>query len=79
MPLLAPMSAVADSLGAQVYLCGLHSKREAELATLPYVLKLADRGLTALDDDPGFALGLNTLEGKITCEAVAEALAPSGV
>jgi len=48
-------------------------------ATLPYVLKLADRGLTALDDDPGFARGLNTHEGKITCEAVAEALAPAGV
>ena len=47
-------------------------------ATLPYVLKLADRGLAALEDDPGFALGLNTHEGKITCEAVAQALAPSG-
>ncbi len=44
-------------------------------ATLPYVLKLADSGLAALDDDPGFALGLNTHEGKITCEAVAQALA----
>lgn len=48
-------------------------------ATLPYVLKLADGGLAALDDDPGFALGLNTHEGKITCEAVAQALAPTGV
>ncbi|RLA41712.1 MAG: alanine dehydrogenase [Gammaproteobacteria bacterium] len=48
-------------------------------ATLPYVLKLADSGLAALDDDPGFARGLNTHEGKITCEAVAEALAPTGV
>ena len=48
-------------------------------ATLPYVLKLADSGLAALDDDPGFARGLNTHEGKITCEAVAQALAPTGV
>jgi len=47
-------------------------------ATLPYVMKLADSGLAALDDDPGFALGLNTHEGKITCEAVAQALAPAG-
>ena len=48
-------------------------------ATLPYVLKLADIGLVALKDDPGFALGLNTHEGKITCEAVAQALASTGV
>lgn len=48
-------------------------------ATLPYVLKLADSGLAALDDDPGFARGLNTYEGKITCEAVAEALTSTGV
>jgi len=48
-------------------------------ATLPYVVKLADSGLAALDDDPGFARGLNTHEGKITCEAVAQALAPTGV
>ncbi len=47
-------------------------------ATLPYVLKLADSGLAALDDDSGFALGLNTHEGKITCEAVAQALGLSG-
>lgn len=44
-------------------------------ATLPYVLKLADRGMDALTDDPGFALGLNTYAGNITCQAVAEALA----
>ncbi len=48
-------------------------------ATLSYVLKLADSGLAALDDDPGFARGLNTHEGKITCEAVAHALDPVGV
>ncbi len=43
-------------------------------ATLPYVLKLADSGIAALDDDPGFALGLNIHQGEITCEAVAQAL-----
>jgi len=47
-------------------------------ATLPYVLKLADRGLAALQDDAGFARGLNTHEGKITCEAVAQAFASTG-
>ncbi len=47
-------------------------------ATLPYVLKLADSGLAALEKDRGFARGLNTHEGKITCEAVAQALAPTG-
>ncbi len=48
-------------------------------ATLPYVLKLADSGLAALDEDPGFARGLNTHEGEITCEAVAQALASTGI
>ncbi len=42
-------------------------------ATLPYVLKLADKGLTALSDDPGFAKALNTHQGFITCKPVAEA------
>ena len=42
-------------------------------ATLPYVLKLAKLGVDkALADDPGFALGLNIRNGKITCPAVAE-------
>ena len=48
-------------------------------ATLPYVQKLADRGLAALEDDSGFAKGLNTHEGKITCEAVSQAFASTGV
>jgi alanine dehydrogenase len=43
-------------------------------ATLPYVQKLADGGLDALRADPGFALGVNTHAGYITCEAVASAL-----
>jgi len=41
-------------------------------ATLPYVLKLADKGLTALADDPGFGKALNTHQGFITCKPVAE-------
>lgn len=43
-------------------------------ATLPYVRRLAAGGLDALRDDPGFARGLNTLDGHITCRPVAEAL-----
>ncbi|MBS1212609.1 MAG: ald [Proteobacteria bacterium] len=44
-------------------------------ATLPYVLKLADRGLDALREDPGFAKALNVYAGHITCRAVADDLA----
>ncbi|WP_347987225.1 alanine dehydrogenase [Methylomonas sp. AM2-LC] len=43
-------------------------------ATLPYILKLADHGLTALNTDPGFAKALNTYQGYITYKPVAEAL-----
>ncbi len=43
-------------------------------ATLPYILKLANQGLEALKEDPGFLKGLNTYQGKITCRGVAEAL-----
>ncbi|MGZ4959478.1 MAG: alanine dehydrogenase [Methylomonas sp.] len=42
-------------------------------ATLPYVLMLADKGLTVLLDDPGFGKALNTYQGFITCKPVAEA------
>ncbi|MDD2760340.1 MAG: alanine dehydrogenase [Methylomonas sp.] len=44
-------------------------------ATLPYVLKLAEKGLSALNDDTGFAKALNTYQGYITCKPVAEAFA----
>jgi alanine dehydrogenase len=41
-------------------------------ATLPYALKLANLGWkAALASDAGFLLGLNTCEGKMTCEPVA--------
>ena len=43
-------------------------------ATLPYLLKLADRGLTALTEGPGLSKALNTHQGFITCKPVAEAL-----
>ena len=42
-------------------------------ATLPYVLRLADQGISALAQDSGFAKALNTYQGHITCRAVAEA------
>jgi len=44
-------------------------------ATLPYLLQIADKGPErALLDDKGFLAGLNTYQGKITCEPVAAAL-----
>ena len=42
-------------------------------ATLPYVLRLAGRGLEALRDDPGLGAGAATLHGKLTSEPVARA------
>lgn len=43
-------------------------------ATLPYVLKLADKGWkAALREDPGLRLGLNTHAGLLTSEPVAAA------
>jgi alanine dehydrogenase len=44
-------------------------------ATLPYLRELADRGLhAAVEADPALALGVNTLAGTVTHEAVAESL-----
>lgn len=44
-------------------------------ATLPYALQLANKGWKrALQEEPNFAQGLNTCEGKVTCKMVAEAL-----
>jgi len=42
--------------------------------TLPYALRLADKGLDALRADGALALGLNTYKGQLTCPAVGEAL-----
>lgn len=42
-------------------------------ATLPYIIKLADKGYkSALLEDKGFLDGLNVINGKITCKEVAE-------
>ncbi len=42
--------------------------------TLPYVLEIADRGVTeAVRVDPALALGVNVVDGKITYPSVAEA------
>jgi alanine dehydrogenase len=46
-------------------------------ATLPFGLKLADKGLDALKKDPHLARGLNVLKGDLTHPAVAEALGKS--
>lgn len=43
-------------------------------ATLPYAIKLADKGLAAaVMADPTLALGVNSYQGKVTYKAVAEA------
>ncbi len=43
-------------------------------ATLPFVIKLADHGLLALDRDPNLAAGLNVRDGRIVHAAVAASL-----
>jgi alanine dehydrogenase len=43
-------------------------------ATLPFVLKLADKGLAAFDRDPHLATGLNVKGGRITHNAVSASL-----
>ncbi|HEY7932606.1 MAG TPA: alanine dehydrogenase [Solirubrobacteraceae bacterium] len=44
-------------------------------ATLPYVIALAEAGIDrALDEDPGLRMGVNVRDGRITYQAVAEAL-----
>jgi len=42
-------------------------------ATLPFVLKLAERGLDALREDPHLRRGLNVHNGRLTLREVAEA------
>jgi alanine dehydrogenase len=43
-------------------------------ATLPYVLAIADQGLSALQQDSHLLNGLNVHDGMITCKAVSDAL-----
>jgi hypothetical protein len=42
--------------------------------TLPYIVRLAGKGVDALRDDAGFGESLNTYRGFIACRPVAEAL-----
>ena len=41
-------------------------------ATYPYLLRLADKGLDALADDPGLAMGLQVHDGNVTHRGLAE-------
>ncbi|MBF0480286.1 MAG: alanine dehydrogenase [Desulfovibrionaceae bacterium] len=47
--------------------------------TLPYALRLAKDGLSALRADPGLAQGLSTHQGALTCPAAGEALGVKAV
>src|SRR5262252_3337379 len=47
-------------------------------ATMPYVIKLADKGLAALDEDKRLAAGLNVRSGRIVHPAVAASLGFDG-
>jgi len=42
-------------------------------ATLPYVLKIAEKDLPGIKDDPGFRKGLNVINGNIVYKPVADA------
>jgi len=42
-------------------------------ATLPYALKLANAGVKAVQQDPGFAKGVNYVGDKLVCKPVADA------
>ena len=44
-------------------------------ATLAYVIRLADEGLTALKTDAGFRAGLNIYRGQLSQAGVADAFA----
>ena len=52
----------------------LTSSEALNNATLPHVLALADKGVSALDQDPHLMNGLNVRDGKITYQAVIDAL-----
>jgi len=46
-----------------------------EAATLPYLLEIVNKGVNkALIDDPCLLKGLNTMDGKLTCNHVAKSL-----
>ena len=49
------------------------STRALTNSTLPYLVRLASEGIEkAIRSDPGLAKGVNVMNGKITCQAVAE-------
>lgn len=50
------------------------STRALTSATLPYVLRLAKKGIAAAREDAGLGEGVNTFKGAITNRPVAEAL-----
>ncbi|MCW5749209.1 MAG: alanine dehydrogenase [Alphaproteobacteria bacterium] len=52
----------------------LTSSQALNHATLPFGLRLAARGLAALDDDPNLRAGLNVHRGRIVHAAVADSL-----
>ncbi len=52
----------------------LTSSEALNNATLPHVLALADKGVSALDQNPHLMNGLNLRDGKITYQAVIDAL-----
>jgi alanine dehydrogenase len=71
------MNTIAQYLAAGATMVSSLSPRQQRspaMATLPYVLQLAQQGLTALRDDPGFGKGVNTSQGYVTSKPVAEAL-----
>ena len=50
------------------------STKALEGSTLPYILQLAEYGMDALDKNKALMKGLNTFEGQLTSQAVAESL-----
>ena len=55
------------------------SARALNNATLPFVMKLAEKGLAAFDRDPHLAAGLNVKDGRIMHQAVAASLGFDGL
>jgi alanine dehydrogenase len=55
------------------------SSRALNNATLPFVMKLAEKGLAAFDRDPHLASGLNVKDGRIMHQAVAVSLGFDGL
>lgn len=53
----------------------MDSPRLLTNVTLCYALEIANKGyLRAIKENKALALGVNVIDGKLTCEAVAESL-----